>query len=204
MISCPYALYRPESAQVKGGQATKQKWVDALALAKRGKFDEIDAHIQIQYFTFLRKLHHETLLQTTVLPGELENLWYHGAPGTGKSRMARDLFPNAYFKAINHWWDGYAGEDTVIIDEWELTSGKFIGHHLKIWADRYPFKMEVKGSTLPLQRPKRLIITTNYTIDECFGADRMLCDAIRRRFTSVDFDRVPYYGPGSRVVEQVD
>jgi hypothetical protein len=189
---------------MKGGAATKQKWIDALAMAKRGKFDDIDPHIQIQYFTSLRKIHHETMLQSSTLPGDLENLWYHGAPGTGKSRKARDSFPDAYFKAINHWWDGYLGEETVIIDEWELTSGKFIGHHLKIWADRYPFKMEVKGSSLPLQRPKRIIITTNYTIDECFGADRMLCDAIRRRFTAVDFDRFPYTGPGSGLVEQAD
>lgn len=194
---------RPETAANKGGQATKQKWLDALDCAKRGKFDEIDAHIQIQYFSSLRKIHHETLLQSAELSGDLENLWYHGPPGTGKSRKARDQYPNSYFKALNHWWDGYVGEDTVIIDEWEITSGKFLGHHLKIWSDRYPFKMEIKGSVLPLQRPKRLIITSNYTIDECFGADRMLCAAIHRRFRSVDFGLVPYTRADGSVVEEV-
>jgi hypothetical protein len=138
------------------------------------------------------------------MDGELENLWYFGPPGTGKSRKARDKFPNAYFKAVNHWWDGYAGEETVIIDEWEVGSGKFIGHHLKIWSDRYPFKMEVKGSSLPLQRPKRIIVTTNYSIDECFGSDRMLCDAIKRRFTMVDFGQLPYTRPDGTVIEEVN
>lgn len=195
-------MCRPESAANKGGQATKQKWFDALDAAKRGKFDEIDPHIQIQYFTSLRKIHHEHLLESAPLDGDLENLWYHGPPGTGKSRKARDENPNAFCKALNHWWDGYVGESVVIIDEWEIGSGKFLGHHLKIWSDRYPFKMEIKGSTLPLQRPKRIIITSNYTIDECFGSDRMLCAAIHRRFRSVDFGLVPYNGPV--VVEAVD
>jgi len=197
-------MHRPESAQVKGGEATKRKWIDALTLAKRGEFDEIDAHIQIQYFTSLRKIHQETMLTKTTMDGDLENLWYFGPPGTGKSRKARDMFPNAYFKACNHWWDGYAGEETVIIDEWELSSGKFIGHHLKIWADRYPFKMEIKGSSLPLQRPKRIIVTTNYSIEDCFGADPTLRDAVRRRFRVVDFGLCPYTTPDGDIIQSVD
>lgn len=202
MVSC---ALRPETAAVKGGEATKRKWHDALELARNGQFDEIDPHIQIQYFSSLRKIHTEALLSKPTLQGELENLWYFGPPGTGKSRKARDQFPNAYFKAVNHWWDGYAGEDTVIVDEWELSSGKFIGHHLKIWADRYPFKMEIKGSSLPLQRPKRIIITSNYSIDECFGADPTLRDAIKRRFRLVDFNVQPYTDmAGNIIVEQAN
>lgn len=197
-------MCRPEAGHNKGGAATKQKWIDALELAKRGKFDDIDAHIQIQYHSSLRKIHHEALLSQVTMDGQLENLWYFGPPGTGKSRKARDKFPNAYFKACNHWWDGYAGEDTVIIDEWEVDSGKYLGHHLKIWADRYPFKMEIKGSSLPLQRPKRIVITTNYSIEECFGRDEQLCLAIKRRFIVVDFGLFPYTLPDGTIVEEVD
>ena len=143
----------------------------------------------------MRKIHQDALLSRSDIDGELENLWYVGPPGTGKSLCAREKFPEHYLKALNHWWDGYAGESTVIIDEWELTSGKFLGHHLKIWADRYAFKMEVKGSTLPPQRPKRIIITSNYTIEECFGADPTLTAAVRRRFRVVDFALEPYISP---------
>jgi len=198
-------MCRPECAANKGGAATKQKWIDALAAAKRGKFDEVDAHIQIQYFTSLRKIHQESILAKPEVTGELENLWYWGPPGTGKSRKARDMFPDAYIKALNHWWDGYAGEEVVIIDEWELGSGKFLGHYLKIWADRYPFKMEVKGSSLPLQRPKKIVITTNYSIEQCFAHDPTLTDAVLRRFIVVDFRLVPYTrGDGSLVAEVVE
>lgn len=186
------ALHSPEARHNKGGEGTKRKWADALALAKAGDFDAIDPHIQLQYHSTLRKIRNETLLQMPQIQGDLENLWYHGAPGTGKSLCARTRFPTLFLKALNHWWDGYAGEETVLIEEWELTSGKYLGHHLKIWSDRYPFKPEIKGSTLPPQRPRRIVVTSNYTLQECFGSDSTLLAALRRRFTEVDFDAVPF------------
>jgi len=175
-----------------GGASTKRKWEDALVLAKAGLFDDIDAHIQLQYYSTIRKIRNETLLQSPTIQGALENLWYHGAPGTGKSLCARTRFPTLFLKALNHWWDGYEGEETVLIEEWELTSGKFLGHHLKIWSDRYPFKPEIKGSSLPPQRPRRIVVTSNYSLSDCFGADQTLLSALRRRFVEVDFDAVPY------------
>lgn len=170
-----------------------------MELAKQGLFDDIDPHIQLQYFTTLRKIRNETLLHSPQIHGNLENLWYHGAPGTGKSLCARSRYPQLFLKALNHWWDGYEGEETVLIEEWELSSGKFLGHHLKIWSDRYPFKPEIKGSSLPPQRPKRIIITSNYSMEECFGADRQLLAAMQRRFTAVNFDENPF-----RYVEPVE
>jgi len=178
----------PITAADSGGAGNKRKWEDALIAAKEGRFDDIDAHIRLQYHRTIKQINQEAMLEKSgTQAGELENLWYHGPPGTGKSRKAREDYPDAYLKALNHWWDGYRGEDTVIIEEWELTSGRFLGHHLKIWSDRYPFAPEIKGSHLPRQRPKRIIVTSNYSINDCFGADRQLELAINRRFTSVDF-----------------
>ena len=185
-------MISPTKNAASGGEATKRKWQDALESAKAGRFDEIDAHIQLQYHSTLRKIRNETLLQHPQLQGELENLWYHGAPGTGKSLCARTRFPTLFLKALNHWWDGYEGEETVLIEEWEVGSGKFLGHHLKIWSDRYAFKPEIKGSSLPPQRPRRIVVTSNYSLEECFGADATLLAALKRRFTEVNFDEVPY------------
>ena len=179
----------PEAPSAAGGAGNKRRWVEVFNNAQAGKFDEIDPQIRIMYHRTLKSIHTDRLLEQPRLDGDLENLWYHGPPGTGKSRKAREDYPDLFLKALNHWWDGYRGEETVLIEEWELTSGKYLGHHLKIWGDRYPFTPEVKGSHLPKQRPKRIIITSNYNIDECFGpsVDLQLNAAIHRRFRQVDF-----------------
>lgn len=176
-----------------GGGANAQRWEDALQLAREGRLLEVPAQIQLQYYRTLKNIHNDTLLEASQMDGELTNFWYHGPPGTGKSLYARLKHPDAYLKALNHWWDGYTGEDVVLLDEWELTSGKFLGHHLKIWSDRYSFRPEIKGGFLPKQRPKTIIITSNYSIDDCFGVgvDAELNRAIHRRFRSIDFGREP-------------
>lgn len=88
------------------------------------------------------------------LDGDLCNEWFYGPAGTGKSLKAFTDYPDAYRKNTNKWWDGYNNEDVVIIDDWE-PQHKVLSWHLKIWADRYPFRAEIKGSSM-LIRPKKL------------------------------------------------
>lgn len=65
-------------------------------------------------------------------------------------------------------------------------AGKYLGYFIKIWADRYPFSPEIKGSTIKKIRPEKIIVLSNYTIDECFEKvqDR---EPIKRRFKVVNF-----------------
>lgn len=48
--------------------------------------------------------------------------------------------------------------------------GDKLGHLLKIWADSYALSGEVKGGTIPLNY-HRLVVTSNYTIDDIYGYD---------------------------------
>lgn len=90
----------------------------------------------------------------------------------------RQRFPLAYIKGNNIWWDGYDGQETVILEE---MGPKQIGaQHMKKWCDHYPFSAESKGSSV-LIRPKRLLVTSNYSIEACFPEPQDT-DAIKRRF----------------------
>lgn len=104
--------------------------------------------------------------------------WIWGPPGTGKSHFARSLSDSIFIKDQNKWWDGYDGELNVILDDLDTN---VLGHHLKIWADRYACKGETKGGTIHL-RHQRFIVTSNYSIDHLWPDDISMCEALNRRF----------------------
>lgn len=112
--------------------------------------------------------------------------WYWGLPGTGKSHKARFENPDAYIKAQNKWWDNYQGEAVVILDDLD---SNMLGHHLKIWADRYACTGETKGGTVNLQH-RKLIVTSNYSIEQLWE-DEQMREAIKRRFKVTHFS-VPF------------
>lgn len=118
-----------------------------------------------------------------------KNYWIWGPTGTGKSRWARNQTEpeNLYFKLQNKWWDSY-DEGTVkvvLIEDLNPEKARMLSDHMKIWADRYWFQAEVKGASI-MVNPKDwyLIITSNYSIDECFQNIQDQ-EAIKRRFKEV-------------------
>lgn len=84
--------------------------------------------------------------------------WYWGPTGTGKTRLASEESPDAYWKSSAHqWWDGYDGLSDVIIDDYRASFCPF--NELLRMLDRYPYQVQVKGSTVQLNA-KRIFITT--------------------------------------------
>ena len=109
--------------------------------------------------------------------------WYCGPPGTGKSHKARTENIGAYIKAQNKWWDGYNGEDVVILEDMDDGCLK---HYLKIWADKWSCSGETKGGHVHLQH-KKFIVTSNFTIEDLFGDNEQIMQAIKRRFEVLKF-----------------
>lgn len=169
----------------KGGEAYKQKWKKLLALAESGELDKIKEIAPAEYVLHFPKFKSLRDYQSTIIDGALGHEWWYGPTGTGKSRTVWELFPNHYQKELNKWWCGYNGEDVVVIEEW-CPKNECTGSHLKIWADRYPFTAQIKGGSLQKIRPKKIIVLSNYTIDQCFTNVEDLLP-LKRRFTIKHF-----------------
>ena len=110
----------------------------------------------------------------------VRGIWIYGPPGTGKSHKVRTDYPSLFVKGQNKWFDGYAGELAILIDDFDK-QGICLSHHLKLWADRYSCSGETKGGTVHLQH-RALIVTSNYRISELFFDDLVLIAALQRRF----------------------
>lgn len=174
----------PPLTQQQKGEKEKRRWQEILTAAQEGRDDDIPADIRFKYDNNIRRIRNDYLRNQTYSDTETKMLWYWGSSGTGKSRKARTDHPDAYLKMCNKWWDGYANHDTVIIEDFDKKHDVLV-HHLKIWADRYPFPVEVKGGSYVI-RPKLIIVTSNYHPTHIWDseADRQ---PILRRFNCIEF-----------------
>lgn len=100
-------------------------------------------------------------------PKPLDNtcgVWIAGPSGSGKSTIALTKFGDNYIKDGTKWWDGYDGQATVVCDDVNI-NWKDIIPYFKWWADKWPFKAEVKNGMLEI-RPNRFVVTSNRTLEE--------------------------------------
>jgi len=172
---------RPIDAVVKGEQ-NRERAVRNLQAVMEKRYDDVDPDVlccQLRNYEYAAaRVKAARKGAPAALEGPLDNYWVYGAAGVGKDTFVNQMAPDAFLKDPDtRWWDGYDGQEDVIIRDLGPDHDSRI---VKIWADRYPFPAEVKGSTLGDIRPKRMFVTTNYAPDEVYEAPDL--DAVERRF----------------------
>lgn len=172
----------PPLTQQEKGNKEIERWDLALKCAKTGDFDSIPSDIYLKYVRNIKMIYAENQVVPEQLTGELVNVWYWGEPGSGKSSKAFTENPGAYIKGANKWWDGYTGQDAVIVDDMDIYL-KSLAREFKMWGQHQPFAAEIKGGSVCI-RPKKIIVTSNYTIDQIWE-DETTREAMHRRYTEI-------------------
>ncbi len=170
----------------------KRKWADAFEMAKEGRMYDCPPQMIIQYGHSLKRIERDFPSKPTNLEAPC-GLWLVGLTGTGKTRYATDKWPNLYDKPLNKWWDGYQGQETCLLDEVTPDHGKWLAHLLLRWSDWKSFPAEQKGTTIQI-RPKRIVVTSNYSIGEVFHehVPKQTLESIKRRFEVKEFVKVSW------------
>lgn len=108
-----------------------------------------------------------------------------GPTGCGKSFAAKALDPNAFWKTRDqgstNWWDGYLGQQTIVLDEFY---GWLSWDFLLRLLDRYKLDLPIKGAFTPCLA-KRIVITSNAHPDTWYKYEnsKKHYEALLRRIT---------------------
>jgi len=175
-----------KKAQPQGAKANQEKWRAINDKAKEGDLEWIDKNypkVFNQSYRNIKQMKTDYMKRKPDLEGPC-GVWYHGEAGVGKTTLISQKYPGAYLKrAQNKWFDGYQGEDVVVIDDIDLTH-TYMAYELKKLADAFCYMVEVKNSSMYI-RPSRCVVTSQYTIREIWKDDPQTIAALERRFNQV-------------------
>lgn len=189
---CTKAEGRIEGPWEFGFMPEQGKRTDLLAmkadLDDGATLKEISNSYFSQFIRYSRGIKEYKLLnhEQSSTPKTIKCLW--GSTGVGKTKYCWDNHPEAYWKTRdpgnNQYWDGYDGEDTIIIDEFY---GWLPWDFLLRLTDRYPLKLAVKLGTVPCAATT-IIFTSNKHPRDWYPNSRYGWDdtnPLKRRFTEI-------------------
>lgn len=163
---------------------SKIDWDSVWNAAVSGDLSTIPASVRVQSYRSLRTIASD---YAKALPIERVCYVYWGRTGTGKSRRAWDeAGMSAYCKdPRTKFWDGYQSETNVVVDEFR--GGIDVAHLLR-WLDRYPVRVEIKGSSRPLLAT-HVWITSNLDPRDWYPTiDQETLNALLRRLNITHFN----------------
>ncbi len=119
-----------------------------------------DYDFNLIYMNSLRKVMSEFVIRRD---WQMEIIIYYGTSGSAKTYIAKKRYPGAYtsFDRANKsivWWAGYAGEETVLINEFHC--GLFKLEFFNNLLDRGAMPVTCKNGSYSF-RSRRIVITTN-------------------------------------------
>lgn len=176
-------------SQNEKGAANKKRWARIWELAENGDEetfkDEFPGEAYRDMATF--RSHKKPCLEVmSYADADTPHEWWFGKTGTGKSKTVWEQYPGHYQKHLNKWWCQYIGQEVVVIEEATPKKCEHLASYFKQWIDRYPFPGEIKGGRIEGIRPKKIIVTSNYSIEDCFP-DRNDWEPLRRKMKIVEF-----------------
>lgn len=171
---------RDTTGGAQGKAEEVDRWKRARLAAERNRLDECPDDIYVRNYGSLTSIAKDHLKLPDDAAG-VTGVWIFGSAGVGKSRRARVDYPDAYFKLANKWFDGFRinQHKNCILDDFGKEHA-CLGHHLKIWGDRYAFIAETKGGAIGI-RPQNFVVTSQYAPEDIW-TDKETIDAIRRRY----------------------
>lgn len=139
------------------------------------------------YIKYSKGIKEVVELHETHRTSQTKLLVFYGPGGTGKSYSADryDTPDNTYHLSRPNgstvWWDGYNGQKTVVIDEFE---GWIYPSQFKTWVSESPCLVPIKGGFKKL-KAETIIIVTNQHPRRWWKAfhDDMFDSAIERRLS---------------------
>lgn len=159
-------------------QGERTDWQAAINHLDNGNDIQTVVSEQPHLLPSIRALQTYKSLITKSIHRDVKVIFLIGSPGTGKTRWAYENYPELYSKPDGQWWDGYTGQDTILLDDYygDIPYSTF----LKV-LDRYPLNLPVKGGFVGA-RYTTVIITSNKSFTQWYLESN---NAIKRRIHQI-------------------
>ncbi|QMW68813.1 replication-associated protein [Crucivirus-345] len=164
------------------------------------KLDDIICKMPMLYHQYGRTLEklEDIALRKKSRTEMTEGIWYWGKTAVGKSHLAFEGYhPSTHYLLSledKGWWEGYNGQDTVIINDFR---GEIKYSELLQLIDKWPYNVTRRNrGTVPFIS-KRVIITSSLPPDKCYRhrQDEDCIEQLLRRLKVVELVKEPMKVP---------